>query len=125
MGAILESMKNMSKREKATIVVSVLIALILVALLWLATIPKRSVANFCTFHKMHEYDFNKTDYEKLTNLYANLEKVSPEEIRPEVKAIYDRYHEISSDSANTSTIGLSLIDEASAVSKYTVQNCKK
>lgn len=128
-GDILKNMKKPSQRKKVLVVAAAVIALLIIMLCgYLITrtvVPERSVASFCSFRKTHLYDFNKNDYSELTRLYNELEKVSPEDIRPEVAAIYNRYHDISSNPSNTSTVGLSLTEEVAAVSKYTDNNCTK
>lgn len=128
-GDILKIMKKPSQRKKILVVVAAAVALLIIMLsgylITRTVVPERSIANFCTFRKAHHYDFNKSDYAELTRLYGELEKISPDDIRPEVKAIYNRYHELSSNSSNTSTVGLSLTEEVAAVGKYTDNNCSK
>jgi len=122
-------MKKPSQRKKVLVVAAAIVALLIIMLggyiITRTVVPERSVANFCTFRKAHHYDFNKSDYAELARLYGELEKISPNDIHPEVKAIYDRYYELSSNPSNTSTVGLSLTEEVAAVGKYTDSNCTK
>jgi hypothetical protein len=120
-------MKKLSKRTALIIVI--LVAILLVSYLGFTItrilVPERSAVSFCTYSKVHDRDFNSPDYAKLADLYAGLERVSPDEIRPDVAKMQKRYAEISSDPTNTGTVGLSLLEPAGAISEYTSKNCAK
>lgn len=116
--------QHRAKRNTALLVLSVLVAVFIIAGVLLIKQPERSVASFCSVAKQ-EKSILTTDagYEKRLEAYKKLEAVSPDDIRSDITTIRKGYESIVQNPSNTISAGLGMSGAENRRSDYITKNC--
>jgi hypothetical protein len=136
----LTDIKSILNNKKLTsIVVFVIITLMALVIILLIQRPERSVASYCKVYNEEKTRLSKlpgdtwpsavfndelSDANAFAEAFGKLEKVAPEEIRPDVKTLQSLYKKVADDPSQAIGVSLSGIGPEDSVKKWTVEHCK-
>jgi hypothetical protein len=127
--------KKLTTRVAVTAAISVAVIALLVGYF---TQPVRSVESYCKVYKEQNdklsnatgrtygvtvFTHSSNRASDFINAFAELEKVSPDSIRPDVKTLREIFQTIDSNPAQTSSAQLSGMGAESSVKTWTNSNC--
>ena len=130
--------KQDSKKRAVTIGAVVVIAVLVVFLIAQTAAPGRSVASYCQVFKEEKTRLAKlpgdtwpsgvfndalSDAGEFANSFSELEKVAPDEIRPDVATLQSIYKKIHDDPSQAIGASLSGASAESSVKKWTTDHC--
>jgi hypothetical protein len=114
------------KRHKRVSVAAIIAAVAIVVVLFFALQPDRSIANFCKVANEEKQTIvGSENYEKRLETYKKLERVAPEEIRPDVTTIRKGQQDIVDNPSNTFATELGLSGSGDRLVKYISKNCSE
>jgi hypothetical protein len=132
-----ETAKVLSKRN-ITILITLVIAVAVVIILIQFMKPERSVASYCKVYKEEDaklanskgetysvavFSHQSSNPADFASAFNRLEKVSPDEIQPDVKTLHQVFQKISDDPSQATSASLSGLGAEDAVKKWTSDNC--
>lgn len=140
---LLLKLRRLNPKQQAAAGVSVLLVLIVVmVLLGGATKPHRSVSAFCKVHKEQATLLGHAGGDKYTyssavfpgassnnaadfvSPFRKLDKVAPDEIEPQVKAMGDIFQKMSDEPTQVLSLAINGLPTEKAVTEWTQQHCK-
>lgn len=125
------------RRAPTFVIIGVL--LVVVALFLLLRPSERSVAAYCTEYKKQQaalphgsndrykaamFTSSVNDPHKFAGAFAALERVAPDDIRPDVKTLKSVFDKIDKDPSQTFGASLSGLGAETNVEKWTQDHCK-
>lgn len=115
----------LSKTRNLVIVVTAVIVIVIIAGLFMAMQPQRTVANFCKVAKEEKPILvGDVNYEKRLEAYKKIEAVSPDDIRPDITTIRKGYEEIVKNPSNTLNTGFGMSGAENRRTTYIEASCK-
>lgn len=139
---ILLKLRRLSSKQQVTAGVSVLLVVVIVVVfLSSATKPQRSVSAYCKVHKEQaallghaggdKYIYSSAVFPGASSnnaadfvpAFRELEKVAPNEIEPQVKAIGDIFQKMSDEPTQVLSLAMNGLPAEKAVTNWTQQNC--
>lgn len=128
------------KKRKIVIAAVVLVIFVLIFLITqFFSGPQRSISAYCQTYKEEKARLAKlpgdtwptgvfndelNDAGEVATAFGRLEKVAPNEIRPDVATLQSIYHKIDSDPSQAISASLSGISAESSVKEWTNEHCK-
>lgn len=128
-------------KKKRFAVVGVLIVVIFAAfVLFFLQSPRRSAAAYCQVYKEEKARLAKlpgdtwpsgvfndavSDAGEFATAFSRLEKVAPNEIRPDVATLQSIYQKIHDDPSQGISASLSGVSAESSVEEWTKENCQE
>lgn len=137
---MLAKIKSLNPKQRAIAAASILIIAILVvfAVLQLST-PKRSVAAYCKVYTQEKariaklpgdtypsllFDHPQNDAEQFAISLGRLEKVAPDDIRPDITTLKSLYEKLHKDPSQMTSISFAAEPVDTSLSKWTSQRCE-
>jgi hypothetical protein len=138
---LLAKLKALNPKQRAIAAASILIivALIVLAITQLAT-PKRSVAAYCKVYTQEKariaklpgdtypsllFDHPQNDASEFAVSLGRLEKVAPDDIRPDITTLKSLYEKLHKDPSQMTSISFAAEPVDTSLSKWTSQQCSK
>ena len=137
---LLAKLKVLNPKQRAIAAASILIivALIVLAITQLAT-PKRSVAAYCKVYTEEKarisklpgntypsllFDHPQNDANEFAVSLGRLEKVAPDDIRPDITTLKSLYEKLHKDPSQMTSISFAADPVDTSLSKWTSQRCE-
>lgn len=129
----------LNSKKRTSIIVLIAIGILVLIVILLMQRPERSVAAYCKVYNEEKTRLSKlpgntwpsavfndelSDAGAFAEAFGKLEKVAPEEIRPDVKTLQSLYKKVADDPSQAIGASLSGIGAESSVKDWTTEHCK-
>jgi hypothetical protein len=140
---LLLKLRRLSPKQQVAAGVGILLVMIIfIVILGSATKPQRSVNAFCKVHKEQaallghaggdKYTYSSALFPGASSnnaadfvpAFRKLDKVAPDEIEPQVKAMGDIFQKMSDEPTQVLSLAVNGLSTEKAVTEWTRQNCK-
>ncbi len=129
-------------QKKSRVIIGAAILLVIVAALLISQLiaPPRSVAAYCKVYKEEKtrlttlpgttwpsgvFDDSLSDASEFTKSFGRLEKVAPNEIRPDIATLQSIYQKMHDDPSQAIAASLSGISAETSVKSWTNSHCTR
>lgn len=128
-----------SKKHSALAVLGALFMIVLLIVVFRMSSPTRSVAAYCKVYKAENatlanakgdtyavrvFSHKSSDPNDFAKAFSELERVAPDDIRPDVKTLQKLFTKLRADPSQAISVGLSGIPAETSVKNWTDAHCR-
>ncbi len=137
---LLAKLKALNPKQRAIAAASILIIAVLIVLAVTQLVaPKRSVAAYCKVYTQEKariaklpgdtypsllFDHPQNDASEFAASLGRLEKVAPDDIRPDITTLKSLYEKLHKDPSQMTSISFAAEPVDTSLSKWTSQRCE-